>query len=79
MNRLLPGRIEIAIFATLAIGFAVVVSLSQAANRDLLTAGMCVPLFIVAAVLGLRRSPQWQPVSEPIASTEPSVTSADDQ
>jgi hypothetical protein len=62
MKRLLPSRKELAIFAMLAVLLSGVVSLFQVTQHDLLLAGFAVPLFIFAAVLGLRRSPQWQSV-----------------
>jgi hypothetical protein len=62
MKRLLPGRKELAMFGVLAVLLSCVVSLFQVTQHDLLLAGFAAPLFIFAAVLGLRRSPQWQSV-----------------
>ena len=64
MKRLLPGRKELAVFAMLAVVFAVIVSLCEVSQHDVWLAVLTVPLFIFAAVLGLRRSPQWQTVEE---------------
>ncbi len=57
---LLPNRIEIAIFATLAVILAGVVQTGAATDgHDLMLAMLAMPLFVTAAVMGLRRSPQW--------------------
>jgi hypothetical protein len=59
MRRLLPTRVEIAIFATLAVVSAAVVALFQPNTHDLGFAAMAGPIFLFAACLGLRRSPAW--------------------
>ena len=59
MNRFIPRRHEIALFAILAILFAIIVSLLKAKSTDLGMAAFAFPMFLVAAVLGLRRSPAW--------------------
>ena len=59
MRRLLPSRIEIAIFATLAVVLSALVFQFQPGRHDIGFAALCAPLFLVAAVMGLRRSPQW--------------------
>jgi len=59
MRRLLPSRVELAIFATLALICAAVVALLQPNTHDLGFAAMAGPIFLFAAVLGLRRSPAW--------------------
>ncbi len=78
MKRLLPSRMELAVFSVLAVVFATIVSLGQAAQHDLWLAGLAAPLFIFAAVLGLRRSPQWQVSAEQVAiAVEVDQTAAD--
>ena len=62
MKNLLPGRIELAVFTTLAILLAAVSW--QAPKTDLLMAFFAVPLFITAAVMGMRRNPAFAPVRQ---------------
>ena len=59
MRRLLPSRIELLIFAALAVLCAGVVSVFKVNAHDLGLAAMGGPIFLVAAVMGLRRSPVW--------------------
>jgi len=59
MRRLLPSRVELAIFATLAVICAAVVALFQPTTHDLGFAALGGPIFLFAACLGLRRSPAW--------------------
>jgi hypothetical protein len=62
MKRLLPSRTELAFFAALAIVVAGVIEgliADAALPRDLMMAGLALPVFVTAAVMGLRRSPQW--------------------
>ena len=64
MRRLLPSRVELAIFATLAVVCAGVVGTIQPGKTDLGFAFFAAPIFLFAAVMGLRRSPTWQIVEE---------------
>ena len=81
MKRLLPSRTELAFFAALAIVAAgVIEGLIKGGTlpRDLMMAGLALPVFVTAAVMGLRRSPQWGSVEEsedeaPAESTENSA------
>ena len=59
MRRLLPSRVELAIFATLALICTALVALLQPGTHDLGFAAMAGPIFLFAACLGLRRSPAW--------------------
>jgi hypothetical protein len=59
MRRLLPTRVELAIFATLAILCAAVVALFQPNTHDLGFAALAGPIFLIAACMGLRKSPVW--------------------
>jgi hypothetical protein len=59
MRRLLPSGIEIAIFATLAVICAGVVANFQPSRSDLGFAALAGPIFLLAACMGLRRSPAW--------------------
>ncbi|HSV14201.1 MAG TPA: hypothetical protein VLI90_08070 [Tepidisphaeraceae bacterium] len=68
MKRLIPGRKELALFATLAIVLSSIVSMFQVSQHDLWLAALAMPMFVFAAVLGLRRSPQWQPLPEEVAA-----------
>jgi hypothetical protein len=70
MRRLLPSRVEFAIFATLAVLCAAVVGLFRPATSDLGFAALAGPIFLVAAVMGLRRSPAWTIVPSEEADEE---------
>jgi hypothetical protein len=59
MRRLLPSRVELVIFATMAVLCAAIVSVFQMSAHDLGFAALGGPVFLVAAVMGLRRSPVW--------------------
>ena len=59
MRRLIPSRVEIVIFAVLAVLCAIIVPLFQPAKHDLGFAMLAAPIFLVAACVGLRRSPVW--------------------
>ena len=54
MKHLLPGKIELFILLTLAIISTAIVA--AAPKHDLGLAGASIPLFIFAAVMGLRRN-----------------------
>ena len=60
MRRLLPSRVEIAIFATLAILCAALVGAFTPTTSDLRFAALAGPVFLVAAIMGLRRNPAFQ-------------------
>lgn len=53
MKRLLPGKTEVAILLALAVVAAGIVALTSV--PDLALAAMSIPLFITAALMGLRR------------------------
>ena len=55
MNRI-PGRLEFAIFALMAVTCAAVVSLFPKHDYAMMFAAM--PVFLVSAIMGLRRSEQ---------------------
>ena len=61
MKKLLPGRVELAIFTTLAILLAAIAW--QSRKPDLVMAASAVPLFITCAVLGMRRNTALAPVA----------------
>ncbi|HEX4795874.1 MAG TPA: hypothetical protein VH370_18950 [Humisphaera sp.] len=54
MKRYIPHRVELFVFLAMAVICAVVVSL--AAQRDLALFACTLPMFLVAALLGFRRS-----------------------
>ena len=60
MRHLLPSGVEFMIFAALAVLCAGIVSVFQVNVHDLGLAALGGPIFLVAAVMGLRRSPVWQ-------------------
>ena len=59
MRRLLPSRVELAIFAALAVVCATIVAMFHPQKMDLGFAAFAGPIFLFAAVMGLRRSPAW--------------------
>ena len=59
MRHLIPSGVEIAIFATLAILCAAVVANFRHDASDLGLAALAGPIFLLAACMGLRRSPAW--------------------
>jgi len=59
MRRLLPSRVEVMIFATLAVLCSIVVAAFHPNTSDLRFAALACPVFLIAAVMGLRRSPAW--------------------
>ena len=63
MRRLLPSRVELAIFAAVAIVSADFVHAFQPSTSDLRFAALACPIFLVAAVMGLRKSPTWTGIS----------------
>lgn len=80
MKRLLPTGAEVAVFAALAVACALIASLTRAA--DLAMAVFAVPIFVVAAWMGMRRSGQWgeitsrRPAEVPV---EAAVASIDEE
>ena len=70
MRRLLPSRVEFAIFATLALLCAAIVGLFHPNTTDLGFAALAGPIFLIAAVMGLRRSPAWTMVPSEEADEE---------
>ena len=76
MRRLLPDRTELAVFAVLALVCATIVT--QTGIQDLGLSLMSIPLFVFSAILGMKRSGQWdhvqqKPVAEPVETEEPTV------
>lgn len=59
MRRLLPSWNEVVVFALLAIVCAVIVGAFHTSTSDLRFAALAGPIFLVAAVMGLRKSPVW--------------------
>jgi hypothetical protein len=59
MRRLIPSTVELAIFATLALLCAAIVAAFAPNTSDLRFAALAGPVFLTAAVMGLRRSPTW--------------------
>lgn len=57
MKRILPGRVEVLIFAAAAVVGAGVVS--QAQSQDLVLSVMSIPLFLTAAVVGMIKSGRY--------------------
>jgi hypothetical protein len=68
MNRLIPTRVELALFAILAVAGAVGVSFFGAHEVGL--AVLALPVFCIAAFMGTRRSGQWASLDQP-AEPEP--------
>jgi hypothetical protein len=62
MKRYLPGHIELFIFAVLAIGCALIAACATA--HDAAMSLLAFPVFIFAAVMGLRKSGQLRAPSD---------------
>ena len=58
MRSLLPSRTELAILGTLAV-LCTGIAGTGTIPHDLMLAMLAMPIFVIAAVMGLRRSPQW--------------------
>ena len=63
MRRLLPSGVELAIFALVAVVCSLFVHFFAPSTSDLRFAALACPVFLIAAVMGLRKSPQWTGVS----------------
>ena len=73
MRRFVPSIRELVIFAALAVVFAVIVTRIHPQIADLGAAGLACPMFLVAAVLGLKRSPLWTMSAQPQESENDEV------
>jgi hypothetical protein len=58
MRSLLPSRTELAIFGAIAVLCTGIIG-AGSIPHDLMLPLLSIPVFVVAAVMGLRRSPQW--------------------
>jgi hypothetical protein len=69
----LPGKIELSVFAVIAIIAAIIVASSRV--HDLGLAALAIPIFIGAAIAGMARSGQFSqsPVAPKPADTETAV------
>ncbi len=67
MKNLLPSRTEVAIFGTLAVLCTGIVD-AEAIPTDLMLPLLAMPVFVIAALMGLRRSPQW---ADPTPAEDP--------
>ena len=76
MKRLLPDRVELAIFAAVAvIGAGVVSSVTSAQDIGLsLTA---IPIFVAASIMGMRRSGQWSYINSATKASPPPLKLTD--
>ena len=70
MRRLLPSRVEIGIFAAVAIVLTIVMAFIKPGAHDIGLAVMGGPMFLFAACLGLRRSPAWTMSSDDAEDAE---------
>ncbi|HEX8522686.1 MAG TPA: hypothetical protein VF669_10550 [Tepidisphaeraceae bacterium] len=70
MRRFIPHVHELALFAALAVAFSAAVHLMNPKSADLSLMTLGAPMFLVAAILGLRRSPLWTRVAEETESDE---------
>jgi len=59
MKRLFPSVKVAGVFAVLAVICATLVSRFSTSSHDLGLAALAMPVFVFGAVLGLRKSPQW--------------------
>ena len=73
MRSLLPSRTELAIFGTIAVLCTGIIG-ADAIPTDLMFPLLAMPVFVIAAIMGLRRSPQWaDPAAADDGSDEPTV------
>ena len=73
MRSLLPSRTELAIFGCLAVLCTGIVGIGSI-PQDLMLPLLSIPVFVIAAVMGLRRSPQWaEPVGLEDGNDEPTA------
>jgi hypothetical protein len=61
MKRPLPSGTELAIFALVAVACAVAATLSGV--HDIAMALFALPIFVMAAIMGMRRSGQWASIA----------------
>ena len=78
MRRFVPSAAELMVFAFLALLFSLIVNQIQPHIADLGAAGLACPMFLVAAVLGLRKSPLWTMHAQAEAESELDETEADE-
>ena len=70
MKSLLPSRTELAILGALAVVCTGIMGV-EAIPHDLMLPLLSMPVFVIAAVMGLRRSPQWaEPAGDKAAGTD---------
>ncbi len=70
MKKVLPSRTELAIFGALAV-ICMGIMGEGVIPHDLMFPLLSMPVFVFAAVMGLRRSPQWaEPASDEGAGDE---------
>src|SRR4051812_46791139 len=70
MRRFVPSVRELMVFGFLALLFSLIVQQIQPHVADLGAAGLACPMFLVAAVLGLRKSPLWTMQAQAEAEVE---------
>jgi hypothetical protein len=68
MRDRLPNRIELGIFAFMALVCTAIVALVPKHDYAMMFASM--PLFAVSAVMGLRRNQRFKPTKQPAAEPE---------
>jgi hypothetical protein len=73
LKQLLPSGTELAILGTMAFLCAGMVDQQLSVPQDLMLSLMALPLFVTAAVMGLRRSPQWADEPSQVTPTTPGV------
>jgi hypothetical protein len=71
MKKMLPSRTELAILGCLAVLCTGIIGINKI-PQDLMLPLLSIPVFVIAAVMGLRRSPQW---AEPAADEDDSLIS----
>jgi hypothetical protein len=71
MKRPLPTGAELAVFAVVALTCAALAALTRA--HDIAMAAFALPIFIVAAWMGMRRSGQWAAIAQVVKPTTAAV------
>ena len=74
MKRPLPTGAELAVFAVVALTCAALAALTNA--HDVAMAAFALPIFVVAAWMGMRRSGQWAAIAEVVKPATAAVDEA---
>jgi hypothetical protein len=71
MRHLIPGRVDLILFVVMALACGMIVSLS--ASHDYMLGVLAMPIFLFAALRGLRQNKPMAPVEAEIEPTDASA------